>query len=77
MSRSDPTRIPSLELSPHAVAAALVINALQVSPAEGLTANEANHRRQQHGVNVLQTIRATGRAGGLSGGIRSLPLSVL
>lgn len=58
MSRSDQTRIPSPESTPHAVAAALVIEALQVAPALGLTAADANRRRQQHGANVLQTIRA-------------------
>ena len=57
MSASDQTRIPAPDSTPHAVEAALVIKALNVSPSRGLTAHDVNRRRQQFGANVLQTIR--------------------
>jgi hypothetical protein len=57
MPASDQTLLPVSELTPHALSTTLITAALQVVPAQGLTAADVKARQIQYGPNVLQTIR--------------------
>ena len=57
MSANDQSNTSNLQLAPHAIEAALVIEALNVDPSKGLSSNDVALRREQFGANALQTTR--------------------
>jgi Ca2+-transporting ATPase len=57
MSANDQSNPSTLELSPHALEAAFVIEALNVDPSKGLRGDDVDRRRAQYGANAIQKIR--------------------